>query len=262
MSEKNGWRLATALLCLLLCVMLMGTAAAKTVYPAPTEYFFVNDYAGVLSAEDIKTVYEAGVRLQTATKAQVVLVTVDDLQGQGLEDYGLGLAREWGIGDKELDNGILLLFTTDGPHTRLEIGNGLEGALPDSRAGRILDTYLVPWYDDEKAWSEKLTDTYKALVNVTYAEYGLTEEQYPLPEELPDEEDDIVFEMIVLLFVLIVFFFSFMKRGRNGGFFPIFFHGVSHNSGFSGGGGFHGGGFSGGGFSGGGGGFSGGGASR
>ena len=255
-------RLFTAIVCgILLAAMLCLPAVAKPSVPQATTRFFVNDFADVLTPQDEQTIYEAGVRLQTATKAQVVLVTVEDLGGAGLEDYGITLARQWGIGDKELDNGILLLFTVDGPHSRIEVGNGLEGALPDSKAGRILDTYLVPWYGDTAAWSEKLTDTYKALVNVTYGEYGLTEEQYPLPEELPEDEELTGSESIMILIFVGLMIFSVLRRssrGGGGGFIPIFLH----SGGFRGGGGFGGGFGGGGGFRGGGGGFSGGGASR
>lgn len=242
------------------CVLLAGCSVEDgPSYPQPTERFFVNDFADCLTDGDEQAVYEAGVKLQQATKAQVVLVTVDSLDGQTLEDYGIGLSRSWGIGDKELDNGILLLFTTDGPHSRIEVGYGLEGALPDSKAGRILDTYLVPGYSNESAWSGSLTDTYKALVNVVYGEYGLTEEQYPLADPQPVEEDDDL--MLVLPFLLI--FVLILLLGRRGGGFrgPFIggFGGGFHGGFHGGGGGFRGGG---GGFRGGGGGFGGGGASR
>ena len=243
-------------LCALLLAAVLATgwgAAAKNAFPTATERFFVNDFAGVLTDADEQTVYEAGVKLYAATKAQVVLVTVNSLGGRALEDYSIGLAREWGVGDAELDNGILLLFTTDGPHSRVEVGSGLEGALPDSKAGRILDTFLVPGYDDRAAWSASLTETYKALVNVTYGEYGMTQEQYALSEEIPEDDDGWDFLLLIGLFLAFLVIRAFI----------VYRH--PWTAAFLGGRGFFGGGSSGGGgggFSGGGGGFSGGGASR
>lgn len=260
-------RAAALLLVGWLC-LLPGHAAAKAAWPAATDRFFVNDYAGILSDADARTVYEAGVRLYQATDAQVVLVTVQNTGSRTLEDYALGLARDWGIGTKEKNNGVLLLFTVDGPHSRIEVGSGLEGALPDSKAGRILDTYLVPWYAETDAWSEKLTDTYKALVNVTYGEYGMTEEQYPLPQELPEEgmtAGDIA-QLVVLAAFLLLCIFSGLRRRLWVPAAPFGNGRHNHPGGFGGFGGFGGGGGfgrgGGGGFSGGGGGFSGGGASR
>ena len=222
-------------------------------YPEPTERFFVNDYADVMTDEDEQAVYEAGVALFEATDAQVVLLTVSDLGGQDLETYALNVARNWGIGDEEKDNGILLLFTTDGPHSRVEVGYGLEGAVNDSKAGRILDTYLVPWYEDEDAWSAQLTDTYKALLNEVYIEYGLTENLETV--KAPEQEDEGVWLAIIPLAILVILLLS-TRRGRI--LFLPHFGGYHYHGGGGGFGGFSGGG----GFRGGGGGFGGGGASR
>ena len=88
-------------------VLLTGCGATQTMaFPDPTERFFVNDFADVMTDEDEQAVYEAGVALYEATDAQIVLLTVDDLGGQSLEDYALNIARSWGIGDEEKDNGI------------------------------------------------------------------------------------------------------------------------------------------------------------
>ena len=243
---------------LAVCAALPGAAAA---YPEPTERFFVNDYAGLLSDEQAQTVYEAGVSLYRACDAQVVLVTVENTGGQALETFSLGLAREWQLGDADKNNGLLLLFTTDGPHSRIEVGSGLEGAIPDSKAGRILDTYLVPEYDTPDRWGDGLTETYKALLNQVYAEYGLTEEQYPLSEELPEEDDDAQWVLLVPFLTVAAVVLLRTRTGRGGGHGGFGGPGVFIGGGL-GGGSFGGGRSGGGGFSGGGGGFSGGGASR
>ncbi len=252
------------LLAVLLCVCLLLTGCEEESYPTATDRFFVNDFAEIMSETDRQTVYETGVALQQATDAQVVLVTVQDTGWQELEDFAYGLASDWQIGDAEKDNGILLLFTVDGPHSRLEIGYGLEGALPDSKAGRILDTYLVPWYEDDSAWSAQLTDTYKAVVNEVYAEYGMEENRVPLDTPINDYEDiegDWTL-LIPFLIILLVIVLTIRSRGR----FLVAGFGGPHRGGYYGGfGGFRGGGGfggGGGGFSGGGGGFGGGGASR
>lgn len=243
--------------------LLAGCAGAKQPpYPSPTTEFYVNDFADVLSEQDAQRVQQAGVRLQQATQAQVVLVTVDSLDGRTLEDYAIGLAREWGIGDETLNNGVLLLFTTDGPHTRLEVGYGLEGALPDSKAGRILDQRLVPWYTQQEAWSTRLTDTYMALVNEVYAEYGLAaQESVQDTEDLTEEWTKSDWLLVLPFLVVLALALLSTRRRFGGGFFGGPFIGGPPSGGFGGFGG-HSGGFRGGGFSGGGGGFGGGGASR
>lgn len=245
---KTGLFFAVALL-----LLLTGCDSTQTMaFPDPTEQFFVNDFADVMTDEDEQAVYAAGVALYEATDAQIVLLTVEDLGGQSLEDYALNIARSWGIGDEEKDNGILLLFTTDGPHSRVEVGYGLEGAVNDSKAGRILDTYLVPWYEDEEAWSAQLTDTYRALLNEVYTEYGLTENLLTVETPAYDDGNDWLLALPMLIVLILL-----LSSKRGGLFFLPHFGGFHHHHG-----GFGGGGFSGGGFRGGGGGFGGGGASR
>ncbi len=255
-ARRILWALVAAIM-----LLLAGCGESEPL-PSATDRFFVNDFADVMSDADEQTVYEAGVRLYEKTEAQVVLVTVDTLGDRDLESYALELARAWGIGDEEQNNGVLLLFTTDGPRSRLEIGYGLEGALPDSKAGRILDTYLVPAYDDESTWSQALTATYRGVLNEVYTEYGLTEEVHLMPEydEIYVEGDlgDVIGMFVMMIIVIVIF----TNIGRRGGIIPIFLGGFHHRGGGFGGGGSFGGGFSGGGFRGGGGGFGGGGASR
>lgn len=244
-------------LCAAALLLLTGCNAEPTMtYPEPTERFFINDFANIMTDEDEQMVYTAGASLYEATDAQIVLLTVNDLGGQSLEDYALAIARDWGIGDADKDNGILLLFTVDGPHSRIEVGYGLEGALNDSKAGRILDTYLVPWYEDSDAWSAQLTDTYKAIINEVYREYGLTENLLDVktPSHLEDDGD------WALLIPLLILFIILLSSKRGGLFFLPYFGGFHHHH--HGGGGFGGSGGFGGGFRGGGGGFGGGGASR
>ncbi len=257
MKQNALWRAGLLLLVAALIIGCVGCGPEKD-YPTPTDRFFVNDYADVIADADEQAIYEAGVKLYETTEAQIVLLTVDNIGGDTLEDYALTIARSWKIGDAEQDNGILLLFTVDGPHSRIEVGYGLEGAVPDGKAGRILDTYLVPWYNDSDAWSTQLADTYRALVNEVYAEYGLAESQLPLANPITDYDDDEAGGLLTIIPMLIVLVILLSSK-RGGLFFlPYFggFHGGHRGGGFSGG--FRGGG----GFSGGGGGFGGGGASR
>lgn len=252
--RKSKWLIA---LCAATLLLLTGCDAEPAMtYPEPTEQFFVNDYADVMTDADEQAVYEAGVALYQATDAQIVLLTVTDLGGQSLEEYSFNIAEGWGIGDEEKDNGVLLLFTVDGPHSRIEIGYGLEGAINDSKAGRILDTYLVPWYEDSDAWSAQLADTYKAILNEVYIEYGLTENLLTVETPVGEGGGEWIYAVFMLILLI-----TLLSSKRGGLFFLPYFGGFHHHH-HGGGGGFSGGGFSGGGFRGGGGGFGGGGASR
>jgi len=223
---------------------------------SPTADFFVNDYANVLSAADELILQQRAENLYHACGAQVVVVTLESLEGEAIEDVSLSIARSWGIGDKEKDNGLLLLFSKDEPRVRIEVGNGLEGALPDSKAGRILDNDMLPHYPD---YAAAITATQSTLVNEVYIEYGLSPEENYIPvEERYDYEENEGGGLISTLFKIAVAIGVILLFIRHPRLLLI----LLHFGGRGGRGGFSGGSRGGGGFSGGGGGFSGGGASR
>lgn len=221
--------------------------------PKPTKNFFVNDFANVISNADEEKMQQQGEALFKECGAQVVVVTVKSLNGEDLESYSLNLARSWRIGSDKNDDGILLLLAVDERKVRIEVGYGLEGALPDSKTGRILDTYGVDRLK-KNDFSTGLAAVYDSLINEVYIEKGLDPADGYTPVEdysLTTKEKVITYGIIAL----IVLAFIFTNRGkRKRGF-------VYYGGGF-GGGGFSGSGSSGGGFSGGGGSFGGGGSSR
>ena len=76
----------------------------------PTREFYVNDYANLLSNETQKYIISVNRNLNSQTKAQVVVVTIPTLEGDSLEEYSTELFRSFGIGDKKLNNGVLILI--------------------------------------------------------------------------------------------------------------------------------------------------------
>jgi len=176
------------------------------------------------------------------------------LDGASLEDYTITLARDWGIGDAEDDSGVLIFLAVQDRETRIEVGYGLEGILPDAKAGRLLDTYAIPSFSNND-FDAGLRDVYDAVVNEAYLEYGMEAD----PDYVPiDEKQDDASPTIVILWVImmVVVLIVFSRRGVT--ILPFFFGGHHHHRGGGFGGGFGGGG----GFRGGGGSFGGGGASR
>lgn len=239
--------------CFLLCTCLL-PAAAKAKLPAPTDAFFVNDFANCLTAEDAAEMQRCGETLYKATGAQVVVVTVSSLDGEPIEDYGYDLANEWGIGAEKADSGVLLLLSTGDRQVRIEVGKGLEGCLPDGKTGRILDTYAIPYLKDND-FSKGLLEAYKILVNEVYTEYGQTPSDYvPIEETAEETETDDFIGLaapFIILAVLIILSIAYKhsggSSGRGSGGYHGGYYGGPMGGGFSGGsshssGGFHGGG--------------------
>lgn len=242
--------IAGILLILLLLPFACTVASAAT--PSPTASFYVNDSAGVLSGAQEAKMLSAAEALAKQTGAQVVVLTVTSLDGKAIEEYALEIARDWGIGDKDEDNGVLILLSTGDREIRVEVGYGLEGCLPDGKTGRLIDTYAIPYYseNDFAAGTEQL---FYAVLNVVCEEYGIDPASLDVPVMETEEErmslSEIIFTGIALLGLLA---FLILTRGRG---LLLFGFGGFGRGGFGGGGG-------GGRSFGGGGGFGGGGAGR
>lgn len=146
--------------------------AQPQVPPAPASSLYVQDYAGVLTNESKNRLNSLGSQIAAKTKAQVVVVTVKSLEGAALEDYSLAILREWGIGDKTLNNGVLMLVAVGDRESRIEVGYGLEGALPDAKTGRIQDEYMIPWFQ-QGDYNKGIVNGYMALAGEVAKEYQL-----------------------------------------------------------------------------------------
>ena len=139
-------------------------SAAEPVPPVPAGNLYVQDYANVLSSETRSKIQETSRSLATQTKAQIVVVTVQTLDGKPIADYATELFRKWGIGDKQLNNGVLLLVAVKDRKSRIEVGYGLEGALPDAKTGRIQDDYMIPAFK-KNDFNTGILQGYQALVD-------------------------------------------------------------------------------------------------
>ena len=169
---KKSKYVLCAVFAVIMIVCSVLPAFAKSEYPKPTDKFFVNDFADCISDEDEANMQQLGEQLYYDTKAQVVVVTVDSLNGDSIENYSIGLAREWEIGEKDKNTGVLLLMSKGDRQIRIEVGYGLEGRLTDGKTGRIIDNYAIP-YLKENNYSKGLLESYKVLVEEVYAEFGV-----------------------------------------------------------------------------------------
>ena len=234
-----------------LIILLAYSQQAQAAVPSPTNDFFVNDYTGSLNNAVLKEIMAKGVALEKSTGAQAVVVIVDSLSGMGRDNYALEILRTWGIGQKDKNNGVLLLVAITDREVKIEVGYGLEGALPDGKCGRILDDYFVPAMRNGQTGNAVLR-TYDAILIEVAKEYGIDPKtimegtEYSLSAS--NQGNEIIGPVIIILifFIIKIIINRFRGKGnyRGGGF---------------GGSSFGGGSFRGGGFSGGGGGFRGGG---
>ncbi len=134
MEIHNNMKMRLSFWTLILgAVMFALPANALPVITAP-----VNDYAGVLQPNEVERIASRIRDHQTRTTNQIALLVVRNLEGLPIEDYTLRVAREWGGGQRGHDNGILVVFAIDEHRSRIEVGPGLQAAVPDSAATAIL----------------------------------------------------------------------------------------------------------------------------
>jgi uncharacterized protein len=113
---------------------------------------YVSDFAGAMNASERAATERLLTELKQKTGAEVAVVLLPSLEGGQIDDFATRLFERWGLGRKGKDNGVLLLGATQegrGNRLRIEVGYGLEGVIPDAAAGRILDTHVLP------AWNQR-----------------------------------------------------------------------------------------------------------
>ena len=104
----------------------------------------VVDQAGILSPAVKAELETALAAHENNTTNQVVVVTLESLNGANIEEYSLELGRRWGIGQKGKDNGVLLVVAPNDKQIRIEVGYGLEGILTDALSNNIINYYIIP----------------------------------------------------------------------------------------------------------------------
>jgi uncharacterized protein len=255
----------SALLLSTLLLIATTPVRAQDVPPKPNPPRRVNDFAHVLTADQIDALEQKLVAYNDSTTSDIVVVTEPDIGNSTIEDYALKILRTWGVGDKKNNNGIIILADIKDRQVTIQVGYGLEGAIPDVTAKSIIENEIVPNFKDGG------TDNYyrgfdqaaDALIKAAAGEYKAPE-GYAQGRHRSRSTGSGVGFFIIFIIILFVIFIRRGGGGRGGGgyfggggFLP-FLLGTMVGRGLGGGGGGWGGG-GGGGWSGGGGGFGGGG---
>ena len=145
-SKTQRSAILQALLCALSALFLLSVFPQSTLADPtfPPLSGRVVDAAGLLSPEDKRVLTEELKQLEEKSSDQVVVVTLPSLQGYPIEDFGYRLGRHWGIGTKELNNGVLLIVAPSERKVRIEVGYGLEPILTDALSRVIIDNAILP----------------------------------------------------------------------------------------------------------------------
>jgi uncharacterized protein len=245
-------------------IMLLSTglepSSAQTVISPSGKW--VTDTADMLSDAEERTLSAKLASYADTTSTQIIIVTIPSVEG-AIEEYAVELGRRWGVGQQGQDNGVVILVLRDDRDVFIATGYGLEGAIPDAIASRIVRNVIVPNFRSGNYYAG-LSEAADHLIAAARGEFSA--EQIGTPRQ-----GERTFDGATLFILMIIAYFAISamrhrggggsdggrryRRGHGGP--PIIIWGGGHRGGF-GGGGFGGGGF--GGFGGGGGSFGGGGA--
>lgn len=118
----------------------------KEIPPRPNPPKLVNDYTNTLTPSQKQALEAKLVAYDDSTSSQVAIVIISTLNGYDIAEYGLALGRKWGIGGKESSNGVIIIVAKDDRKLRIEVGYGLEGAIPDITTKSIIDNSLTPQF--------------------------------------------------------------------------------------------------------------------
>lgn len=256
-------RVFTCLLFIVLGGMSLASAQPDVIAPSGQ---WVTDRGDVLSSSEERALTTTLRDYADSTSTQIIIVTIPSLDGADIASYATELGQQWGVGQEDRDNGAVILLSRDDRRVFIATGFGLEGAVPDIVAGRIVRNIMIPAFREGNYYAG-FSGAVDAVISAAAGEYEASE----VAQRTSRSNDGVDAATVFILLIIGYFVVSGLRkggrrggpggprrRGRGRGMGPMIIWG---GGGFGGGrGGFGGGGFGGGGFGGGGGSFGGGGA--
>jgi uncharacterized protein len=205
---KRRLRLCAGLVCLAVPALAVDWKALK-----PQGY--VSDFAGVVDAQSRDAIERYAAAVKQATGAELAFVTVRSVEGEPIEDVANDLFHAWGIGRKGEDDGALVLLAVADRKSRLEVGGGLGGIIPDGMAGLLLDD-MRPALRQQQYGAALLEATQRLGSTIAQAK-GVSIPALQMPTRVPrSTRDSIPWPLIFLgMFILILL----IRRGGGGRYY-------------------------------------------
>jgi len=200
-------KLSKLFIFLIIAVFSFTTAVAQNVIEKPNPPVLVTDLAGVLSPEQKQALENKLVAIDDSSSNQIAVVILPTLEGNPIEEYATKLFRTWGIGNKKTNNGILLLIAIQDKKIRIEVGYGLEGAIPDITANSIIENDIKPAFR-QQAYYEGIDKATDDIAKAAVGEYKVKRER----KTKGKGSNPLLFVFILFIIVAIL-----GKKGGGGG---------------------------------------------
>lgn len=203
--------IATAALAIF-AMLAAGKASAIPGRPEPPR--LVNDFAGLFTPAQTESLERVLVACDDSTSNQITVVTVTDLEGYDPAEYATRIGLEWGVGSAGFDNGVVVLVkpktATSAGKVFIAVGYGLEGAIPDAYAKRIINNQMIPHFM-ENDYFGGVSSACNTLIKLASGE---------ISELRENDEDDIAliaFVIVFIMFLVIIIIIASKSNGGNGG---------------------------------------------
>jgi uncharacterized protein len=182
-------------------------ATAQNIPPRPNPPTLVNDFAGVLLKNEDDALEQKVVAYYDSTSTQIAIVTLKSIGDYDISQVSLKILRDWGIGTKGKNNGILILVSVEDRKLRIETGSGMEGVVPDAIANDIINNIIKPNFR-EGHYYQGLDGAVDAVIKAAKGEYQADPKQ---------SKPGISPGAIFLIIMVIVIVASLISRGGGGG---------------------------------------------
>lgn len=184
--------------------------AASAIPSRPNPVRLVNDLAGLFTDRQEAELEKILVAFDDSTSNQIAVVTVNDLEGYDASEYATRIGLDWGVGSEEFDNGIVILIkpkTSTSGQVFIAVGYGLEGAVPDAYAKRIINNEMIPRFMENDYYGG-VQNACEVLMNLASGEISRLRE---------DQEDDDIYAVIALLLIFCLIVLLLVLANKNGG---------------------------------------------
>ncbi len=198
MSRKSYW-LFVAVIVLTVPFISAKTSAALEVPPLHGR---INDLAGILSPTDTSDLNQKLAAIEAETTNQIAILIIPSLNGDSIEEFSIRVARTWALGQKNRNNGVLIVMSVQDRAVRIEVGYGLEGALTDAQSSYIIRNIMVPAFRQQQ-YAEGLSRAVDAIAAAIAGEFKAEPKS---PNEGPRFDPAVVIFLSVLFLAIFALF--------------------------------------------------------
>jgi len=210
-SIKNTARFYCKPYILALLFLLPFFTKAQELPEKPTPPRLVNDYTNTLSGEEVNQLENKLVNYFDSTSTQIIIVMVDDLLGYDKASYAYSLGEKWGVGQKDKNNGIVILIKPNGKQGErgafIAVGRGLEPVITDALSKRITENEMIPNFRENQF--------YKGLDQATTILMQLASGEFPAGYNKNAKQKTKTFAFLIPVFIILIVLLMIKRGGNN-----------------------------------------------